>query len=293
MFVEWIAAVAAMLTPSPAQRPAPEVAQRALVQACAGKEGWSDPAPPALIHDRTYYVGTCGITALLIATPSGHVLIDGATPEAAPAILANIRKLGFKPGDVKLILSTHEHIDHVGGLAALKAATGAQVLARAPARAVLQSGKADADDPQVGVLPKFPGVVVDRIVTDGEVVRVGKHSFTAIATPGHTAGGTSWRWRSCAGGTCLSVVFADSLGASSDERYRFTDHPERVAMFRASAARLAETDCGLLITGHPSASNLFDRFAGKSPLVDPTACRTYAAGAMARLDARLAKERSQ
>jgi metallo-beta-lactamase class B len=286
MFAEAAAALLALFVPA---TPA-DTGQRALAQACRGKDGWSDPAPPARIHDRTYYVGTCGITVLLIATPSGHVLIDGATEKAAPGILANIRKLGFKPEDVKLILSTHEHDDHVGGLAALKATTGATVVARAPARAALESGRVDADDPQAAIASRFPGVKVDRLVADGEVVRVGKHSFTAHATPGHTTGGTSWSWRSCEGGKCLALVFADSLNAVSADSYRFSAHPPRVAMFRASFAKVAALDCGLLITGHPGGSGLFERFAGKRKLVDGSACRAYAAGAAKRLDDRLASE---
>lgn len=288
MFVELIGALLAALAPAPA-----DTGQRALAAACQGKDGWSDPAPPALIHDRTYYVGTCGIAVVLIATPSGHVLIDGATDKAAPGVLANIRKLGFDPRDVKLILSTHEHDDHVGGLAALKVATGARLLARAPARAALEAGRVDADDPQAAIASRFPGVKVDRIVTDGEVVKLGKHSFTAHATPGHTSGGTSWSWRSCEGGKCLNLVFADSLNAVSADNYRFSAHPARFAMFRSSFAKVAALDCGLLITGHPSGSNLFERFAGKAPLADAGACRTYAAAASKRLDERLARERAK
>ncbi len=286
MFVEAATALFALLA-APASA---DTGQRALAAACAEKDGWSDPAPPARIHGQTYYVGTCGITVLLIATPDGLVLIDGATEKAAPGILANIRKLGFDPRNVKLILSTHEHDDHVAGLAALKAATGAQVLARTAARRALESGRVDADDPQAAIASRFPGVKVDRIVTDGEAVRVGKLGFTAHATPGHTAGGTSWSWRSCEQRECLRIVFADSLNAVSADDYRFSAHPARVAMFRASLKKVAALDCGLLLTGHPGGSELFERFAGSEKLAKRGACKAYAAGAAARLNARLAKE---
>lgn len=289
MFAEMVVAMLAAAGPAaPADTP-----QLALARACEERDGWSDPAPPARIHGGTYYVGTCGITVLLIEGPGGHVLIDGATAEAAPHILANIRKLGFDPRDVKLILTTHEHIDHVGGVAALKAATGAKLAARAPARPALQSGRADADDPQAAILPRFENVTVDRIVIDGEVVKLGAHRFQVHATSGHTSGGTSWSWRSCEQAKCLDIVYADSLNASSADGYRFTDHPERVAPLRASIAKVAALKCGLLLSPHPSASGMFQRFAGSQPIADAGACRTYAAAAAKRLDDRLANEAKQ
>ena len=113
---------------------------------------WSDPAPPAKLFGNTYYVGTCGITALLIDAPAGPILIDTATAEAAPAILANIRALGFDPKRIRAILTSHEHFDHVGGLAALHAATGAPVIALADAAPQLESGTPDPRDPQRGAL---------------------------------------------------------------------------------------------------------------------------------------------
>ena len=99
----------------------------ALNKACKGRDGWSDAAPPARIYGNTYYIGTCGITVLLITSSKGHVLIDGGPADAAPSILKNIRALGFDPHDVPIILGSHEHFDQMGGLAALKAATGAQL----------------------------------------------------------------------------------------------------------------------------------------------------------------------
>lgn len=284
MFVEAAAAILATIA-APA-----DTGQRALAQACTGKDGWSDPAPPARIVDNVYYVGTCGITVLLVTSADGHVLLDGATEQAAPHILANIRTLGFKPRDVKLILSTHEHLDHVGGLAALKAATGARVVARAPARTALESGRADADDPQASILPPFAGVKIDRVVRDGEVVTLGPLRLTVHATPGHTAGGTSYSWRSCEAGKCLHIVYADSLNPVSADDYRFTDHPARVAPFRTSAAKVAALECGLLLSPHPAQSAMFDRFAGKRPLADGGACKAYAAAAAGRLTDRLARE---
>jgi metallo-beta-lactamase class B len=262
-----------------------------LATACAGRDGWSDAAPPAHIFGTTYYVGTCGIAVLLIAGPKGHVLIDGATAEAVPGILANIRALGFSPRDVKLIIGSHEHVDHMGGFAALKAATGARLRVRAPARAVLESGRPDAGDPQSGMIPPLPPVRVDATLADNDVVRVGRTAVTAVATPGHTDGGTSWTWRACEGARCLTFAYVDSLTAVSREGYRFSDHPVRVARFEDSFARVERLPCDILVTPHPSASDLFARLGGAKPSVDADGCRRLVREMRVRLDARLAKER--
>lgn len=290
-----IAALAALALAgcAPQQPPAPTAAAptgKALAAACEGRDGWSDPAPPAKIHGNTYYVGTCGITALLIAAPDGLVLIDGATEEAAPGILANIRALGFDPKNVRTLLASHEHLDHVGGLKALQDATGAAVLARKEAVATLTSGEPEAIDPQRGAIPPFRGVTVARTLKDGETLSVGGIDLTLHATPGHTPGSTSWTWKSCGAGDCRTIAYVDSLSAVSADDYRFTDHPDYVAMLRGTFAKVPGLPCDLLITPHPGASGLFERLEGKAPLVDVDACKAYAAGAAKRLDERLAKE---
>ena len=257
---------------------------------CAGKEGWSDPAPPVRIHGNTYDVGTCGIVVLLIAGPKGHVLIDGATAEAVPGVAANIARLGYRIGDVKWLLNSHEHVDHAGGLAGLKRLTGAKLAARSPAARVLKTGITDPADPQAGSIADFGPVAVDRIISDGEQIRVGPLVLTAIATPGHTDGSTSWTWRSCEGATCRTMVYADSVSSPSRDDYRFRDHHERVAPFRWTFARLAALKCDIIITPHPAASQLIERLAGKAPLVDRAACKTYAARGRDALGKRLSSE---
>ena len=259
-----------------------------LAKACEGRDGWSDSAPPARIHGNTYYVGTCGIAVLLVTSPKGHVLIDGATDEAVPSILANIRTLGFEPRDIRFIIGSHEHVDHMGGFAALKAATGAKLLVSEAARPVVETGKTDAQDPQLGIIPNMRPVIVDGILNNAKVM-----SLTPHMTPGHTSGGTSWTWRSCEGGQCVEFAYIDSLSAGSADAYRFTDHPERVAPFRATFDRVAALKCDVLVTPHPGVSNLFERLGGKAPLVDPEACRRLVDSMRKRLDDRLAKERAQ
>jgi metallo-beta-lactamase class B len=258
---------------------------------CRGKEGWSDPAPPVRIFGNVYDVGTCGITVLLLTGRAGHVVIDAATAEAVPLILANIRRLGFRPADVKLLLNSHSHVDHAGGLAGLQRATGARLLTSPAGKTVLTTGRIAAEDPQRGGdLPPVAPVPVVGLVQDGQVLTLGPLRIIAHWTPGHAPDGMSWSWTSCEGSRCHAMVFADSLSAVSVDGYRFSDHPAYVARLRASIARVAALRCDLLLTPHPGSSDMPDRLAGKLPLADPRGCIAYAAEARARLDTRLASE---
>lgn len=289
--IAWVAALALLgCTPEVSSATSPAPTGKALASACEGRDGWSDPAPPAKIYGNSYYVGTCGISAILIDTAGGLVLIDGATEEAAPAILANIRALGFDPRDVKFLLSSHEHFDHVGGLKALQDATGARAFVRREAAAAMASGEPDAADPQRGSVRPFAGVRISRTVLDGEVLKIPGVRITAHATPGHTPGSTSWTWKSCEGSNCRTIAYIDSLSAVSADDYRFSDHPDYVATFRSTFKKVSELRCDILITPHPGASDVFERLAGKAPLVDANGCKVYAEGAAKRLDERLAKE---
>jgi metallo-beta-lactamase class B len=284
------AAISACMPSATIQAPIAAKAEP-IKQACSGRDGWSDPAPPAHVFGNVYMVGTCGIVSLLITTPQGHFLIDGATAEAAPGIAENIRKLGFDPKDVRYLLATHEHVDHAGGLAELQRITGAKFVTRTEAKAAMESGVPNPTDPQLGLLPPFKGPKADMVIRDGDTLRVGNQMLSLIATPGHTPGGSSWTWKSCEGQTCRQMLFADSLNAVSADAYRFTDHPEYVAVLRKSIAMIgAIKKCDILIGGHPAQTSFFERLSGEVPLADSASCKTYAEKATERLDARLAKE---
>ena len=260
------------------------------VAACAGRDGWNDAAPPARIFANVYAVGTCGITSILVVSRGGHILIDGGTAKGGEVVAANIAALGLRLGDVRWILNTHEHFDHAEGIAALQRASGAKLAVLAQAAPVFRSGTPDAADPQRGRLPAMPPARVDRILRDGEVVQVGLLRLTAHATYGHSPGSTTWTWRACEGAVCRDIVYADSTSSISSPGYRFTAHPEYVARFRASLARIAALPCDILLTPHPGASAMAERFGARQPLVDSTACPRYAAAARVRLDERLARE---
>ena len=281
--------LASLVAISIAATPAPIAEHQA---ACAGKDGWSDPAPPVRVIGNTYNVGTCGIVALLIAGDKGHVLIDGATEKAAPSIARNIERLGFRLGDVRLILASHEHYDHVGGLAELQRLTGATVRLSPVATRVMTVGRVDAADPQATSIEQSPVLNAGPALGEGETVRVGPLALTAHFTPGHAPGGTSWTWRSCEDKRCLSIAYADGVGAVAPATYRFLDHPDRIEALRTSFATVATLPCDVLISPHPAFSELYERLAGARPLADPKACARYAAVLAENLGRRLERERA-
>lgn len=155
-----------------------------------------------------YYVGASDITAFLITSPRGSIVLDGGFPETAPQILANIRKLGFKTRDVKWLLNSHAHADHAGGLAELKRATGAKLAASAEDAPLLERG--GLRDPDFADRLLFPAVRPDRILHDGDTVTVGDSTLTAHLTPGHTHGCTTWTMALHDQGRTYQAVFVCS-----------------------------------------------------------------------------------
>jgi metallo-beta-lactamase class B len=283
-----------VIAPSTGAAKRPDKSFEPLTKACANRDGWSEPAPPAHVFGNTYMVGTCGIVSILVTSPKGHILIDGATAQAAQFIAENIRKLGFDPRDVRFLLATHEHLDHVGGLAELQRITGAKFAVNVAAKKAMESGQPHPTDPQLGTIDPFEGIKADEVMDDLGTISFGGPAITLIATPGHTPGGSSWTWHACTDRQkkkCKRIIYADSLSAVSADGYRFTDNPEYVATLRASIDSIADIGrCDILITPHPSQSRFFERLAGEEPLINQQACAAYAAQARKRLDDRLAKE---
>ncbi|MFM5948855.1 MAG: subclass B3 metallo-beta-lactamase [Novosphingobium sp.] len=267
-------------------------ASRDILGACGTRDGWSDPAPPAHIHGESWYVGTCGITVVLIETSAGLVLIDTGPQEAVPHVLNNIRTLGFDPRHIKWLLMTHEHFDHVGGMAAIQRETGARLVVSPGAEVAMRSGKAVPEDPQAALLAKYPMAParVDRVLRSGGSLTVGGTRFTLHANPTHSPGSASWTWKSCEASQCLTIAYADSVNTISSDDYRFTRHPERVEAARGGLRTIEGLPCDLLLTPHPGGSDLLERLSGKASLSYPRACTAYAAAGSDRLAKRLAKE---
>lgn len=262
---------------------------------CPSCAEWNQPHAPVRLHGNTYYVGTHGLTALLITSPQGHVLIDGALPNSAPLILQNVRALGFDVRDIRLILNSHVHYDHAGGLAALQRASGARVAASVLSAPVLERGTSEEGDPQHGLLLDMPPVHNVQRFADGETLRVGPIALTAHLTPGHTQGGTTWTWRSCDDAGCVDVVYADSHSPISADGFRYSDsraYPSAVADFERGFRKLEALSCDILVTPHPSGSALWERLEqGPAGLIDREACKRYAAAGRQRLQRRLETER--
>lgn len=287
----------ASMTPeeSVAVSPAMAASPQAFLDTCEDWDDWDKPAPPFRIHGATFYVGTCGISAILVTGEEGHILIDTGVEAAVPEVLSNIRELGFDPKDIRYILMSHEHFDHVGGHAAMAEATGAQVIASQAAAPVLESGTVATDDPQHGAgHPRMTPVKVSRIVADGDIVTLGNLGVVAHTTPGHTPGALSWSWWTCSlpgePPVCSRVAYIDSLSAVSADDYRFIDHPDAVRAFRASVDKVRMLSCDYLVTPHPSASSMLERLATEDGLLVDSGCTGYADAADKKLDERLARE---
>jgi metallo-beta-lactamase class B len=272
-------------------------AQRA--RECPACAEWNVPQKPFRVFGNVYFVGTHGLSAILVTSPEGHVLLDGALPESAPLIRANVESLGFRMGDVKLILNSHAHYDHAGGIAELQRASGATVAASAPSAREMSGGTATRDDPQFGLVLDFPAVPDVRTFAFGDTLRVGSIALVPHATGGHTAGGTTWTWRSCEGSRCLDFVYADSQTPVSADGFLFSGnstYPSAVEDFRRGFATLDSLPCDVLLTPHPGVSAMWERIdpatgVATAALVDRSACRRYADGARKALEARLDRER--
>ncbi len=263
---------------------------------CERCAGWNEPQDPYRVHGNTWYVGTDGLSSILIESDAGLILVDGGLPQSAALIHANIRELGFDPLDVKAILVSHAHFDHAGGVAALQRLTGANVYTSEAGREPLTSGSLKPDDPQYvegsdeGSFPPIRQVVA---VGDGEVVTVGSLDVKAVYTPGHTQGGVTWTWESCAMNTCYNVVYADSMTAVSTEGFEFSTSGMALRLTE-SVGIIADLDCDILLSPHPFFFGMYDkleRLDEGNPFVNAVACMLYAETALGWLERRLEAER--
>lgn len=289
MFTELFVALALVLAPAPAQQPS----------------GWTQPQKPVRIFGNSYYVGTRGLSVILITSPAGAVLIDGAMRESASDVANNITSLGVRLEDIKLIVNSHAHNDHADAIAELQRRTGATVAALPWSAEALRSGKKHKGDPQFDTSMAPPERVPDvKTIKDGEVLRVGGVTLTAHRTGGHTPGSTSWTWRSCEdgeGGRCVDMVYADSMSPVSADGFKFTDtktYPEGIDDFKKSIAFLRGVSCDILITPHPEAVDLWGRLAkrdagDRDALIDRTQCARFADRVDAMLQKRLTTEKAQ
>ncbi|MFC3581647.1 subclass B3 metallo-beta-lactamase [Sphingomonas hylomeconis] len=254
----------------------------------ADPPSWTQPTAPFHLIGPVDYVGTEGLAAYLIHTSAGAILIDGTMAENAAAIERSVAARGVQMRDVKVLLLSHAHFDHAGGLAALKRASGAQLVAGAADRAALESGVPPGET-SYGVI-RFPAVKVDRAIRDGERVRLGGVTLTAVATPGHTPGCTSWSLRLRARGKPVDILFACSVTVAGNKLVGNRRYPAIVTDFRASLARLSGMSADIVLPFHPELADLRAR-AARDTLVDRAALPMMVRDARAAFDADLAKQR--
>lgn len=275
----------------------PAAAQQA-IPPCTQCEAWNVSQQPFRVYGNTYYVGTHGLSSVLITSKSGHVLIDADLEQSVPKIVANIRALGFRVEDIKLILNSHVHFDHAGGIAEMQRLSGARVAASDWSAEVMTRSGIAKDDPQFGAIAPIPLIRHVQRIRDGETLHVSDVALTAHSTPGHTPGGTSWTWRSCENGRCLNMVFADSLTPVSNEKFRFTspENSQLLKGFDKSFAFLETVPCDILVTTHPDISDLWTRLDRRNqgvspdPMIDQGACKNLANRAREQLRKRIADE---
>ncbi|MCG8467109.1 MAG: subclass B3 metallo-beta-lactamase [Gemmatimonadetes bacterium] len=254
---------------------------------CGPCLAWNAPQGPVQLAPRTWYVGPGGLSAVLIDSGEGLILLDGGLPQSAPIIAENIRSLGYRLTDIEILGLSHAHFDHAGGLAALQRASGARLVAREPAAKVLLAGELQPDDPQFGMSGSgFPPVASVEVIDDGWSPGLGELGLTAIATPGHTPGGTSWTWRVCEEGRCRTIAYIDSLSPVSRDGFRFSEGTGDV--LRESIARIAALECDVFLAPHPQ----FFGFQRDSSDDEAYSCAAYAASSLEWLERRLESERA-
>ena len=219
---------------------------------------WTEPQAPFHIVGDVYYVGSKGLAAYLITSPQGHILIDGTVAENASMIEANIQRLGFRLQDVKILLNSHAHHDHAGGLARLKRDTGAELWASPGDRWALEHGRARGDN--TANLPDWPPVKVDRLLHDGEAVRLGSIALSTVFTPGHTPGCTSWTLDAAEGGQAYAVIFPCSLTVAGNVLVGNRAYPAIAADYRRTLDRLqAYSGADVVLTAHPEVADVLGR----------------------------------
>jgi metallo-beta-lactamase class B len=262
----------------------------ALAQANQQSRDMNQPVEPFHIIGNIYYVGASDIASYLIVTPEGDILLDGGFVETAPMIEANVQTLGFKLADVKYILSSHEHLDHAGGISELRRATGAKFVAL------------EQEVPGLTAGTSFPAAKPDRVIHDGDVVKVGTAVMTAHLTPGHTRGCTSWSTTVEDGARIYHVVFVGS--ASVLPTYKLIDRPGAPATYPGIEQDYEKTfqvlrslPCDVFLASHGQFYSLVDKRRvmakepAQNPFIDPWGYQAYILQAEAAFQKELAAGR--
>ena len=212
---------------------------------------YSQPVEPFRVVGNIYYVGALNIASYLIATPQGHILIDTGTTEMHDAIARGIEQLGYRVADVRILLASHAHFDHIEGHALMQRRTGAQVMAMGGDAEALESGH---DTSALGAIGWEP-VPVSRRLKDGDTVSLGGTTLRAIHAPGHTQGATIWTTTVEDGGRKYSVAFLTTT--TPNPGVPLFDNPRHknvVEDARRTFRKLkTEREPDIVLVGHPQA----------------------------------------
>lgn len=256
-------------------------------------EGWARPIAPFQIASNIWYVGTENLSSVLFTTPEGHVLIDAAMDSSAGQIKANIETLGFRVADIRFLLNSHARLDQAGGLARMKRWSRAALLASADsAKQLARGGKADF---ALGDALPFPPVVADRIIDSNSSLQLGGMTFTALMTPGHLPGSTSWRVRLPNGQT---LIYADSLATPDYLLVNNKNYPTLVSDIRHSFTLLSQQHVDIFLASKGERFQLEDKrrrlAAGdKNAFIDPQGLQRYVQGAQQAFETQLSKQLNQ
>lgn len=233
---------------------------------------WTRPIAPFRVIDNVYYVGSAGIAAWIIKTPAGLILLDAGMPEFASTVEANIRALGFRLADVKIMLVSHAHFDHAGGLARIKSDSGARLIASQADRYALEKGVYEGYED----IPDFnqPPVKVDQIIADGGKVSLGGTTLTAMITPGHTRGCTNYLLRVHDQGKPHTAFFFCSASVAANRLVPRPQYPGIVADYQRTFARLKTVKADIFLAPHAEFYDLAGKRArlgqpGPNPFIEP------------------------
>ena len=255
---------------------------------------WNRPLAPFRIAGNLYYVGASDVSAFLVATPDGLILLDAGFRETAPLIEAGVAKLGFRLQDLRLLLTSHGHFDHAGGLADIKARTKARFLASPVEAPLLAAG--GKGDFAFGDKASFPPIEPDGLLRDGEQIRLGGVALVAHFTAGHTKGCTSWTTDVNEGDRTYHVVIPCSLSAPGYQLVNNASYPGIVSDYEATITKLRSLPCDIFLGGHSWDFDLHAKLraraegAGRNPFVDPVGYRRYLDRAEAALRKQVAEQ---
>jgi metallo-beta-lactamase class B len=264
----------------------------AAVAPAHAQANWNTPTEPFRIADNLWYVGTEGLGAYLFTSPEGHILLDGATPKAVPIIEVNILKAGFRLSDVKILLNSHAHFDHSGGLAALKAHTLAKLAAMEGDVSALEGGFYLGSE----AVARFraPPVKVDRVLKDGDTVTLGGWTLTANLTPGHTRGCTSWGFKATDQGEAYEALVFCSASVAANRIVPPLQYQGIVEDYRRTFARARTMKVDLFLAPHGEFFNMAEKRAklapgAPNPFVRPGEFQAFIAGQEAAFETTLAE----